>query len=111
MHRTEHHHHDDETIMGDLTHKDFYDAIQKLHDQINERHTSLRVSMEAGFSRLDVKLDQHASDDAKVESRVTIIETERREEAKLAIKRGTWAGILAAFGLTALWELLKSWKA
>ena len=39
--------------------------------------------------------------------RVTIIETQRLEESKQALKRGAWAGFWAAAGITALLELVR----
>ena len=95
--------------MGDVTQSQFYEAMRELNDRIDRRHTTLRESMERGFDVLNAKLDAHVKDDQDVERRVTVIETRRDEEAKLSIKRGTWAGLLAAFGLTVAWEVLRTW--
>lgn len=43
------------------------------------------------------------------ETRLTIIETERKKEAESMLRRGTWAGIVAACGFEALMEVVKFW--
>lgn len=97
--------------MSDITQGQFYDAIQKLRDHLDAKHTSLRESMEDGFARLDAKLDQHAKDDSLVANRVLVIETQRKEEASQVMRRSTWMALIAAAGLTAVWDLVKSlWK-
>jgi hypothetical protein len=84
------------------------DAIEL---QMTEQHQRLRSDMYAGFDKVAAKLDQHADDDAKVANRVLVIETNIAAEERQAVKRGTWAGLLAAFGLTAGWELVqKIWR-
>ena len=85
--------------MTEVTQAQFYAEVQKLRDHIDEKHKSLRESMENGFARLDVKLDAHVKDDNDVERRVVIIETQRTEEAKLQLRRGTWAGLLAGVAI------------
>ena len=95
--------------MGEISQAQFYEAAQKLHDQIDLRHKSLRDSMEHGFDTLTQKLDAHIKDDNVVEKRVTIMETERRGEAAQMAKVGTVAGVLAAAGLSAVVEGLKAY--
>ena len=88
-----------------------FNELSMLKDETKERHERLRGDMKSGFDLLVVKLDQHAKDDAAVEKRVTIIETQRTDEEKQAVRRGTWAGILAAAGLTgALKAIEHLWK-
>ena len=83
--------------MSDLTHEQFFAALDKLRDQID-----------AAALRIESKLDLHSRDDLLVANRVTVIETTMAEEAKQAIKRGAWAGIFAATGLGIAWEVLRT---
>ena len=82
--------------MSELTHEQFFAGLDKLRDHID------RVAQ-----RLELKLDAHARDDLLVAQKVTVIETTITEEAKQAVKRGAWAGIIAAAGLGAAWETLR----
>jgi len=78
-----------------------------LKAETKDRHERLRADMNAGFQGLAQKLDAHAKDDQLVADRVLIIETERKEESRQQVRKGTLAGMVAAAGLTAGWELLK----
>lgn len=90
----------------------FFERMEQLQRQFIDSHTRLRHSMEAGFDDLRQKLDDHAKDDQKVADRVLVIETERKSEQAQAVRRGTWAGLLSATGLTALLKALEGhwWK-
>lgn len=97
--------------MSEVTQAQFFDAVQTLRDQIDDRHKSLRASMEHSFDTLTQKLDAHIKDDNAVAGRVLVMETERKGEAAAATKRGTIAGIVAAAGLSGLLEIAKAiWK-
>lgn len=63
--------------------------------------------MTAGFEKLERKFDTHAAEDAEVEHRVTVIETERAGEGKQAVKRGTLIGIVAGAGAAVVADLVK----
>lgn len=85
----------------------FFETMQQLraellsaHHRIRDEITDQRHSMTIGFARLEEKLDRHEKDDQAVERRVTIIETERNGEGKLATKRATIIGIIAATATT-----------
>lgn len=44
-------------------------------------------------------------------SRILVIETERKTEARQSVKRGAIAGILSSAGIVIVWETLKhTWK-
>ncbi len=79
---------------------------------IETRLTAHGQEMRDGFKLLTEKLEAHTKDDQIVEGRVRDIETTLRIEEKRAVRHGTWAGILAAAGLTAALRLLESlwWK-
>ena len=97
----------------------YLDALQQLrtellaaHTRQTERYDALRQEMAVGFVRLGDKLETHAKEDAEVEKRLARMETQHEEEAKQTakqtLKRGTWAGVIAAATLTALWEYAKT---
>lgn len=97
-----------EITMGEpVTQLQFYEEMQKLRGDFQVMQTLLRGSMTEGFTGLSDKLDAHAKDDAAVEKRVTRIEIERQGEQNQAMKRGTWAAMIGAAGLTAAWEAVK----
>ena len=82
--------------MAELTHEQFFAGLDRLRDHIDT------VAL-----RLELKLDAHARDDLLVAHRVTVMETDLKAEARQTVKRGAWAGLLAAFGLGAAWETFK----
>jgi hypothetical protein len=83
-----------------VSQEQLYRALGALEGRLGER-----------FDKLEQKIDDHAEDDLLVGNRVLVIETQRDEEKKAALRRGTWAGILAAGGVTSLWEVLRHlWK-
>lgn len=96
-------------VMADITQAQFYAALQELRNHLDTKHMNLRESMESAFGRLDTKLDQHAREDAIVADRVLVIETQRKEEARLALKKGTWAGIIAGAAVSITVKLLDYW--
>jgi len=84
-----------------------YEELRDLREQHREAHARLRTDMNAGFAAMtqemrwrSERLDDHSQ-------RLVIIETERKGEQSQAMKRGTWAALLGAAGLTAAWE---GWK-
>lgn len=88
-----------------VSQEQFYSALRTLEANItahiNERSNAL-----------ERKLDEHTEDDQKVADRVLTIEVQRAEEKAAAIKRGAWAGIIAAAGVSGVWEGFKHfvWK-
>lgn len=98
----------DHTPMPDNATPGFiYEIAQQLRDHIDAKHSSLRSSLESGFHDIAGRLDEHTKQDQAFYDRVLRIETEREIEKQQAIKRGAWAGILAAGGMEALIEGLK----
>ncbi len=82
----------------------FYEALQILERRLGEKIDWCRCSLET-------KLDEHAEDDRKVADRVLTIEIQRADEKAQALKRGVWAGIGAASGVSLLIEGLRHlWK-
>lgn len=95
--------------MGEpVTQGQFFERMQQSDDRQIEAHQRLRKSMEDGFALLRTELHEHSKEDRLVADRVLVIETQRADEAKAAVKRGAWAGILAAAGLTGVVELGKA---
>lgn len=62
--------------------------------------------LERQFAQLRDALQAHVLQD---ETRLTKLEEWRRSETANQIRRGTWAGIVAAAGLSGLWEVVKWW--
>ena len=85
-----------------VTQSQFYAEMNGLRELIDTRHRSQRDLIERISAHLEMKLDVHAKEDRKVEERVLIIETERQQESKQAVKHGAWAGIVAGGVITAL---------
>ena len=86
--------------------------IEALHGQREEflaAHGRLRQDIEQGFLELRNKFDAHESITRELQLALNTIATERRVEKEQLLKRGTWAGILAAAGLTGALEVIKHW--
>jgi len=96
--------------------------LDEFERRMREHNQSLRAEMSVRFASLEARVDRrataievamasHAKDHDIVDARVLVIETQRELEGKLLdkqiLKRGGWAGILGAFGLTAGWEFIK----
>ena len=97
---------DDNHNIG-ISQRQFYDAMQVIRDLIDTRHKSMRELIESRIEQLTHAMADHVHVDDLVEHRVTIIETQRTEEAKQSMKRGAWAGFWAAAGITTLLELMR----
>jgi len=83
-----------------VSQEQFYKALGALEERLGRR-----------FDGIERKIDDHAADDRLVANRVLVIETQRDEEQKAAVRRGTLGGILAAAGVSGMWELVKHvWK-
>ena len=77
-----------------------YEALQSLRNDMTQQHTRLREDVNRGFDAMRVTMEAQNDRMNDHSERLVVIETERRGEAALAVKRGTWAGILASAGLT-----------
>jgi hypothetical protein len=87
-----------------VSERQFYDALQRLEERLGAKIDAARDSVEQ-------KLDAHAEDDLLVANRVLVIETQRAEERTAAMKRGVWAGIMAASGVSLVIEGMRHfWK-
>lgn len=93
--------------MAEVTAGQFFEAMRQLNDKIDTKHTSMHNRLDDHFNRLDQKLERHERDDLDVAKRVTVIETERKDEQQQAVKRSVWTGILAAAGMTGLMDAAK----
>jgi hypothetical protein len=87
-----------------VTQEQFYIALQTLEKRLGEK-------IDWWGERHDKKLAEHEKEDQAVANRVLIIETQREEEREAAVRRGTWAGIFAAGGVTGVIEAVRHfWK-
>lgn len=89
--------------MEPVTQRQFFEAIQQIQDKIDSKHVSLRSYVGERSDKIENVLTTHSADDGRnfksLSDRLLKMETQREEEAKQAIKHGTWAGILAAAAL------------
>lgn len=92
-----------------ITQAQFFEAHQQIMQEMQRLHVRQREHIDAKVAEVRESLDDQAKEHRMVERRVTIIETQREDEAQQAVKRSTWAGLLAAAGLTGVVELVKVW--
>lgn len=85
-----------------------FETLSDIKAQEVRHSAELRAEMRDGFKALSAAFEAHEGQDRKVADRVLVIETQRADEAKAAIKRGAWAGIVAAAGLTGLIQIGKA---
>ena len=96
-----------------LPHEWLLDRLDRLESRLLEHSRTVRAELLAAIAATDLKLTAVQTESGNARERLTIIETERREEQKQSIRIGAITGLLAATGLTALWEILKhklGWK-
>ena len=94
------------------------ELIQSLRAEVTGQHERTNDRIRDGIAELSRKmdlhvqrLDRHEKDDLIIEKRVTVIEVERAQEQKQAMKQSTLMGALAAASFTGLVELLRRvWK-
>lgn len=90
-----------------------FQRLNALEDQMREQHQRLRSDMNAGFMKVAHEISERVSPiERRAEDhsgRLIVIETERRAEAAQSMKRGAWAGILAATGLQACLKMFEHW--
>lgn len=91
-----------------VTQLQFYDAMRTLEASMQAKHSSMRETVTDHFERLSMRVTAHEEEDRQVEKRLAKIEVQREEETKQTVKRGTYAGIIGAFGLTTIWEIMKA---
>lgn len=84
-----------------------YEMLEGLRRDQREQSAALRVEMSHGFEQLRDEMQIQNGRVRKSEERLTIIETERAGEERLAVKRGAAIALLASAGLTGLVELAK----
>lgn len=83
-----------------MTEQQFYEALTALRADHQEQYERFSKDLREGFDKL--------RDEMRAQNgRVTRLETAREFEEKQAVKRGTWAGIFSAAGLTGVLEGLK----
>lgn len=85
----------------------FFATIEQLRQDGLLRHRNIREDITIGFRDLSLKLDAHTKEDREVADRVLTMETERAVEKAEAVKRATWAGIVAAASMNAIFEVSK----
>ncbi len=89
----------------------FYDAMRALSAEIQDSHRRQREHLDAQSLHILRVFEEHKVDDLALGNRVLTIEIERAGEQKQLTKRGAWAGMIAAVGLTALIEGIKHFVA
>ena len=88
-----------------------WNELNSLRGEIKDQHQRLRADMNGGFDRLRTEMQFQNGRVSQNDTRITIIETQRAEEAKVIIKRSAWASLLAATGLTGVVEFVRHyWK-
>lgn len=86
-----------------------YDALQEIRAEVRDGHHRLRQDMNAGFDKIEDQVRFQNGRVGQVETRVTVIETERKTEDRQVIKKGTLAGLLGAGGVAGILEAVRSW--
>ena len=84
-----------------------YEALERLRGDMQAQHVRLRDDMNRGFDamRLEIRRDTDRLDDHS--DRIISIETARAVEEKVAVKHGTWAGIMTSVGANALFFVVR----
>lgn len=94
--------------MGDpVTQAQFYEAVRKLDETMHAHHKSQREHIDRRYAAIEDIFRDHEKEDQAIALRVTVIETERLGEQRVAARRGTWAGLAAAAGFSLVSEFLK----
>jgi len=97
-----------------LPHEWLLDRLDRMEARLLEHSRTVRLELLAVLAAQDLKLTATHEQWSSARERLTIIETERREEQKQQIRIGAITGLLAATGLTMLWEIIKhrvlGWK-
>ena len=83
------------------------ERLDTLEQRLLEHSRAVRADMNIGFRDLTLRLVAQDTEVQITRDRVLVIETERKEEAKQQVRRGTVAGIFSAAGLTAMWEIIQ----
>jgi hypothetical protein len=81
-------------------------TISDVYQLVDGSHKRLREDMNAGFSELRIQIAEMSKRAAQHESRTTVIETERRMEAKQARLMGAIAGSVAGIISSAIFSLI-----
>lgn len=95
--------------MGEpVTQGQFFEAIQQIRDQIEAKHASMRQYVGERADAIEATMVEHSKEDRLVADRVLVIETQRADEAKAAMKRGAWAGMIAAAAMSGAIQAIKA---
>lgn len=86
-----------------------YEMLEGMRQDQRDGLAQLRLDMNKGFDQLWGEAKIQNGRVRTSEERLTVIETERRQEDKLAAKRGAVAGIVASAGLAGLIEAIKAY--
>ena len=84
-----------------------YDELAVMRRETTEQHQRLRADMTAGIDRIRAELVVRQDVIQDHGDRLLIIETQRMAESHQAVRRSTWAGMIAAALLTALMKLVE----
>ena len=100
-------------ITPDVPHEWLLDRLDRLESRLLEHSRTVRLELLAALAAQDLKMSATTDQWSLVRERLTVIETERRAEQRQSIRIGAITGLLAATGLTALWEIIHhvlGWK-
>jgi hypothetical protein len=86
-----------------------WDTMTSMREEMTAQHGRLRSDISAGADRLRQEIREVSDKVDTLSKAVVRIEAQRELEEKQSVRRGAWAGILAAAGLTALLEGFKAW--
>jgi hypothetical protein len=88
-----------------------FDKLDQLSEQMTSQHSRLREDMHVGFDKLREEMRVQNGRVTETVHRVTVLETRSEDDRAAASRRGTWAGIVAAAGLTGLLEGIRAlWR-
>lgn len=85
-----------------------YEMLEGMRQDQRDSLAQMRIDMNKGFDQMRDEMQIQNGRVRKSEDRLTIIETQRTEEDKQAVKRGVWAGLVASAGLTGVLKVLES---
>src|SRR3990167_7889954 len=104
-----------------VTSGDLFDVFHMLSEKIDEKHTSVRETVEALYQRLGARIDEHEHEDRGVADRVLRMEASRSAEQSEALRNearrlretdlrvGLFSVFVSAVVSVGVWLLSKVW--
>ncbi len=84
-----------------------YEALERLRNDMQAQHVRLREDMNRGFDSLRQEILRNTDRLDDHSQRLTKIETARLVEEKVAVKHGTWAGVVTSIGANAVFFIVR----